>query len=347
MIRDNSVDIAKGIGIILVVWGHTFGACPFLSEILLFHMPLFFLLSGCFISSDESLKLYAYKKIRTLLIPFVIFYSLSFFIKLILFTLRGESVFYLLKDIHFYSLSNIDYPLWFIVCLFILSILYFSIIRCIKNIFIQNVLLITLTGIGYIFAKNMIILPAYLSQVLIVLPFIHTGRIYNIYKKRLASYKLLILILAILFFFIGYYFNVRTNIGDLFIDKNPLLFYLPAFGGSFLVLLIAETLTRYRASYFLSQLGIYSLFIFSIHANMGFLSGIIEKIVHVIYYVCEYPIYGSYGAIVLGGIFKVIISVPLCYLCGNILKKYFPYLWNYSKEDNLYKKFRLENTYEK
>ena len=46
--RDKSIDIAKGIGIILVVYGHL--ACPISEEIFLFHMPLFFLLSG-FLSS--------------------------------------------------------------------------------------------------------------------------------------------------------------------------------------------------------------------------------------------------------------------------------------------------------
>lgn len=44
--RDISIDIAKGIGIILVVYGHL--ACPVAREIFLFHMPLFFLLSGYF-----------------------------------------------------------------------------------------------------------------------------------------------------------------------------------------------------------------------------------------------------------------------------------------------------------
>lgn len=38
--RDNSIDIVKGWGIILVIWGHT---SHFLfNEIYAFHMPLFF-----------------------------------------------------------------------------------------------------------------------------------------------------------------------------------------------------------------------------------------------------------------------------------------------------------------
>lgn len=67
--RDNSIDIAKGIGIILVVWGHQFANCPILNWICLFHMPLFFFLGGCFIN-DEKYSVFLYKKIRTLFIPF-------------------------------------------------------------------------------------------------------------------------------------------------------------------------------------------------------------------------------------------------------------------------------------
>ena len=84
MQRDKSVDIAKGIGIILVVWGHTFGCCPILNWILLFHMALFFLLSGCFINPNDSYRVFFYKKWRTLLVPLISFYLICLSIKLIL-----------------------------------------------------------------------------------------------------------------------------------------------------------------------------------------------------------------------------------------------------------------------
>lgn len=49
IVRENWVDIAKGIGIILVVMGHA--NCPEIPHgiIYSFHMPLFFFLSGLFI----------------------------------------------------------------------------------------------------------------------------------------------------------------------------------------------------------------------------------------------------------------------------------------------------------
>lgn len=79
--RDNTIDIAKGIGIILVVWRHTFSNCPILNWILLFHMPLFFFLGGCFVKNEPNM-LFIYKRIRTLLIPFLFFYGASFICKI-------------------------------------------------------------------------------------------------------------------------------------------------------------------------------------------------------------------------------------------------------------------------
>lgn len=47
--RDSTIDIAKGIGIFLVVLGHfAVFASPLYHYIYLFHMPLFFFISGMF-----------------------------------------------------------------------------------------------------------------------------------------------------------------------------------------------------------------------------------------------------------------------------------------------------------
>lgn len=62
-VRDESIDIAKGIGIILMIVGH----CSFcfvdypwvIRGIYSFHMPLFFIISGFFIKEGLSFQ---YKK---------------------------------------------------------------------------------------------------------------------------------------------------------------------------------------------------------------------------------------------------------------------------------------------
>jgi fucose 4-O-acetylase-like acetyltransferase len=82
--RDLSVDIAKGIGIILVLFGHTVAVWGGDHEILhrfiySFHMPLFLGLSGIFLSSRSNLLVFIKSKFVRFIIPFffwVIFYFL-------------------------------------------------------------------------------------------------------------------------------------------------------------------------------------------------------------------------------------------------------------------------------
>ena len=66
-------DAARGIAILLVLFGHT---CPppyTTAFIYAFHMPLFFFLSGMFMQIDTPLRPWLRKRVRTLLVPFVIF----------------------------------------------------------------------------------------------------------------------------------------------------------------------------------------------------------------------------------------------------------------------------------
>ncbi len=72
-INTNEISIAKGIGIILMVVGHS-GCPPFLRDyIYMFHMPLFFIISGyCFKNKYLSdFKTFANKRIIGLYFPFV------------------------------------------------------------------------------------------------------------------------------------------------------------------------------------------------------------------------------------------------------------------------------------
>ena len=58
--RDESIDVARGIAIILVVLGHNralSSAWPALvATIFLFHVPLFFFLSGCVLRPERPLR---------------------------------------------------------------------------------------------------------------------------------------------------------------------------------------------------------------------------------------------------------------------------------------------------
>lgn len=58
MKRDNVIDVAKGIGIVLVVFAHINFTEPIQFFIYSFHMPLFFIISGVLFTKEKypSLK---------------------------------------------------------------------------------------------------------------------------------------------------------------------------------------------------------------------------------------------------------------------------------------------------
>lgn len=80
--RIEAIDIAKGIGILLVIFGHI---CTGTDEtysvkimIYSFHMPLFFLISGyCFNNAKyDSFKKFLVSRLKTIICPYLLF---SFF----------------------------------------------------------------------------------------------------------------------------------------------------------------------------------------------------------------------------------------------------------------------------
>ena len=67
--RDPVIDSMRGIGIVLMVLGHS--GFPGTDFIYLFHMALFFMLSGWLFSLRGGLAHFAKRKLVTLWLPFV------------------------------------------------------------------------------------------------------------------------------------------------------------------------------------------------------------------------------------------------------------------------------------
>ena len=83
MQRNESLDILKGTGIILVVLAHIISRENINPFIYLFHMPLFFFVSGMTMyysyKQDIKFKDYLSKKVKNILLPYFIF-SLIWFV---------------------------------------------------------------------------------------------------------------------------------------------------------------------------------------------------------------------------------------------------------------------------
>lgn len=126
--RVDYIDVIKGVAIFGVVWRHT--SCP--SWLTLNF--IFFILGGFFFKR-KPLKTFLFEKIRYILIPFLFFYTFSYLYDILLFLWRRKSM----DNYHWdciwdvfeisaqtdYLLLNI--PLWFLLCFFVIQILYYFI----------------------------------------------------------------------------------------------------------------------------------------------------------------------------------------------------------------------------
>lgn len=112
------IDEAKGIGILLVMFGHCYLHWDFCFWFYSFHMALFFFLSGYTFSRKERYDRFLKKKIQTLLVPYLFFVIVTMLCNGVLAITHGNS--YDVLDIaKQYLIQNRYTLLWFITCLFL------------------------------------------------------------------------------------------------------------------------------------------------------------------------------------------------------------------------------------
>lgn len=126
------LDIAKGIGILLVILGH----CLDLSRtpcqvIFTFHMPLFLILSGYVYTDRDPLPVLLRKKARSLLVPFCFYFLLGLAVTLVLpgwredLTWRGIA-----GDLWLGNPNTVhNSSIWFLAALFFVTLLFRGICR--------------------------------------------------------------------------------------------------------------------------------------------------------------------------------------------------------------------------
>lgn len=123
-VRTGWIDALKGIGILLVVLGHTLVGGPVRQFVYLFHMPLFFFISGYLHTPQKDFRKFAYKKSVHLLFPYLSILLLFYPVSLVAEILHRAPVATL--ESHFvdvlwggYRLLGAYRVLWFLPCLFL------------------------------------------------------------------------------------------------------------------------------------------------------------------------------------------------------------------------------------
>lgn len=114
------IEILKGIGITAVVAGHVYDG-EIHRNIYIFHMPLFFFISGYLLTPTTDYRLYFVRKLRTLLLPYTAFLLTLYFIfnELPPLTTADLLPFLLKPLIGGRYLGGAFGVFWFVTCLFL------------------------------------------------------------------------------------------------------------------------------------------------------------------------------------------------------------------------------------
>ncbi len=327
------VDIAKGLGILLVIIGH----CVYLGGgihnwIFSFHMPLFFMLSGFFVR-EEAIWTTIKKKSKSLLFPYFIFVILGFVFTLLIpgwranLTLKGIAV-----DIYMGSPDAINISsVWFLICLFV-TILFFECCLRIKKY--SFVVIIVIACIGWWFAENrgsIEILPANrlpfnIDVSMIALLFLAIGyygknRIYSVVDYVKGSAKMNVFICVVLLFvsFFLSYINRRVNLHGLKFN-NFLLYIIESFEG---ILFIIST-----SVLFLQWKSVKNILLWFAHNSIKILGAqalYIRIYIYLVEIVCgeKYDLYFlSQGHVILSIIFVVIFSSLSVCVFNTIIQRF-------------------------
>lgn len=262
------IDTIKGVGILLVLLGHTSRLPIFLIKyIYSFHMPLFFIISGYLFNSEKNKvitsKAYINKRYERLIIPYFLMSIICYIVFSIIPTIYSfiiehkVNIIPLVKHLFgvIYSRGMAEWmpnnaPLWFLTCLFVTEVLFFLINKYYNN---YKVYFIFLSGlIGYLLSVFMPIkLPWNIDTAFTAIVFMFCGNELKNKKflENLNSIPLLLNFVYIALSFIMIVIANRFNNIE-FVDfdgnkyGNIILMYIGAFAGSYLVLQIARIVSN-------------------------------------------------------------------------------------------------------
>lgn len=275
--RYSHIDVAKGIGIILVIMSHILSPYSTLSVIIYrFHVPLFFILAGVFAKPDASFFDFLKKSSKRLLLPYAVVFIIGVIFTLVINGPASVSLSIVAKCFYLASPYKINVgAIWFLPCLFssslLFNILYKLILRH-KNIFLNFIIFGALCLSAFYAHKLEAALnfrfPFKLHVALMALVFYSVG----FYMKDLIInqtgfegifQKLFVSIpAAIATVFIPFFIPELINTANANYGTNLFIYLFVALCGSFLTIVIGSTLYK---SKFLSFVGKNSLMIFSLH----------------------------------------------------------------------------------
>jgi fucose 4-O-acetylase-like acetyltransferase len=272
--RNHTIDIAKGIGIFLVVLGHNWIVSHNNREIFRiifsFHMPLFLFLSGIFLNENITFREFAISRGHSLLKPYLTTLTALGLIKLFsdLLNNRNYLVNFLgyIEGVFYGTGRTIAWPpLWYLPHLFVVSCSTLLIIRLIASNKLKLLISVILLSTG-VFLINPIDLPWSIDLLPISIAFFMTGYQCRTLIKAMEFNIVYLMLSLALFFLLHYFFNDTIDLNFRIYD-SLIISTLQAMLGIYICLSLSSYLAHYvLAARILGYIGSGTLFILLFHA---------------------------------------------------------------------------------
>lgn len=293
--RIKSIDIAKAIGIILIVLGHISINDTVSHFIYSFHVPVFFAISGYLYKQYNKTFDFIKRKFKTILIPYFIFGLLSFLYWFVIERhFRENSINPLIPFINIFVAQAGEYnfiansALWFLPCLFCTEIIFDFLKKITKNNRNLFICIVLISIIGCIYAEfNFVSLPFELNTAFIAIGFYFCGyfwknKLEELFKSIIKNKKIKSLIILVSLTIVFILSEVNQGI-DMYSENynNYLLAYICAILGSFAIYLIADLIAKNKL---LEFIGANTLIIMCIHEPI---KRVVIEILHILTNISE------------------------------------------------------------
>lgn len=331
-------DMAKGIGIFLVILGHLqgeqfFSLIPFLAPICVwifsFHMPLFFIISGMLIrykeDTERDMPSLISKRFKGIMIPYL-WFSLFYYLIVVYAYISGNigSDTLFTQAYYIFSLYGMS-VLWFLPALFIGELLFLFLIKkfggkitaifvtCLTTIATTlNLLLKNVSCETYV-QERLCELAVTLLRPIFVCSFVALGYLIFSFLKQREKASIselamgLIMILANIFL---HKLNGSVDFRSLVIG-NPLLYYICALLGSVGLILLCKNIPNIKP---VSVFGESSLIVMAVHNNETILYLGMKLSMYVNQFITRAKGYISYLVVVL---FIIVFCIIMIYLINH------------------------------
>ena len=305
------VDIAKGIGIILVVCSHS-DALDLMWLMMGMFVPIFFFCSGFTYVKKGTIKEATNKRFVKMFVPYLFFNFLMlllfqhFSLREIVGIVYSRYCLYPLDytpNVKFLTSGN--YPMWFLTSMIVTYYLFCLIIYCERY---KNIIIMVYVGMVLALMYCPILLPWSLDTAPLMALIMYTG----LETRRNGLMRMNVWIVLCLFiFYLGLAFwGGDINISVRMYGNSVVVYYFLAIIGSFVVLWGSQLLEGTLVGWCLCMLGKHSLTIFCI--EMAFIVWTKDL------YLWLFP---GNGVNYLTGLFEIIVSLSGGILVSVLLHK--------------------------